>query len=94
MSAELSHYLPLRLDEPSKFLFWSRDVAMIGLSGMLMGIAFDMPVIGISLGIAAAFGFSRLKSGHHPGMAAHMLYWLGFMSPKGLPDSFLRELNG
>lgn len=35
---DLSHYIPRRLDDGAKFLFWEMDVAMIGLMGVLVGI--------------------------------------------------------
>ena len=92
---DLSHYIPRRLDDGAKFLFWEMDVAMIGLMGVLIGIGSGFPVIGLFLGIGSAFFYGKLKSGKHPGMATHLLYWFtGFPEPKELPGSHIRELNG
>lgn len=92
---DLSHYVPRRLDDAGKFLFWDRDVALIGLAGVLIGIATDMPVIGLALGLLLAFLYGKLKTGKHPGMATHLLYWFtGLPEPKELPASHIRELNG
>ena len=44
---DLSHYIPRRLDDGAKFLFWEMDVAMIGLMGVLVGIGSGFPVIGL-----------------------------------------------
>lgn len=93
--ADLSHYIPRRLDDGAKFLFWEMDVAMIGFMGVLVGIGSGFPVIGLLLGIGAAFLYGKLKAGKHPGMATHLLYWFtGFPEPKELPGSHIRELNG
>jgi conjugal transfer pilus assembly protein TraL len=39
MSQDLSHYIPRRLDDKGKFLFWELDVAAVALLGMLVGVA-------------------------------------------------------
>lgn len=95
MSADLSHYIPRRLDDAGKFLFWDLDVAGIGLLGILAGVAVDYPKCGVVFGIVLAHMYSKLKAGKHPGMATHLLYWFtGMPQPKELPPSHLRELNG
>lgn len=92
---DLSHYIPRRLDDVGKFLFWELDIAALGLIGMLLGIALGFPLIGLGAGIALAYVYSKLKTGKHPGMATHILYWFsGMPTPKELPGSHLRELNG
>lgn len=92
---DLSHYIPRRLDDAPKFLFWEFDVAGLGLTGVFMGIATGFPVLGLLLGLALAFSYTKLKSGKHPGMANHLLYWFtGVPTPKELPGSHIRELNG
>jgi conjugal transfer pilus assembly protein TraL len=92
---DLSHYIPRRLDDASKFLFWELDVAGIGLLGMFLGVATEYPIIGIILGVTLAYFYNKLKAGKHPGMAEHLLYWFtGIPEPKELPESHIRELNG
>lgn len=92
---DLSHFIPRRLDAAGKFLFWDLDVAGIGLIGMLLGVATGYNLVGLLLGVAMAYAYNKLKSGKHPGMAAHLLYWwTGFPQPRELPGSHLRELNG
>jgi conjugal transfer pilus assembly protein TraL len=92
---DLSHYIPRRLDSAGKFLFWDLDVAAIGIIGMLLGLGAGYTVLGLVVGLMMAFAYSKLKTGRHPGMAAHLLYWwTGFPQPKELPGSHLRELNG
>jgi len=92
---DLSHYIPRRLDDKGKFLFWELDVAAIALVGMLLGVAVEYRVLGVIVGVAMAFGYNKLKAGKHPGMAAHLLYWFtGIPAPKEMPKSHFRELNG
>lgn len=94
-SQDLSHVIPCRLDDAGKFLFWERDVAFIALLGMLTGISTGFPVTGLAFGGLLAFSYSKFKSGKHPGMATHLMYWFtGFPPLKELPASHLRELNG
>lgn len=92
---DLSHYIPRRLDDTGKFLFWELDIAAIGMLGVLIGIVLGFPLIGLFAGIVLAYGYSKLKTGKHPGMATHLMYWCsGMPTPKELPGSHLRELNG
>lgn len=90
-----SHYIPRRLDDGGKFLFWDTEVAVTALIGMLLGIATDLPLLGLVVGLIVAYFVNKLKAGKHPGMVTHLLYWFtGFPSPKELPGSHIRELNG
>lgn len=92
---DMSHYIPARLDDGGKFLFWEIEVAVTALVGMLLGIATDLPLAGLVLGIVMAFLVNKLKAGKHPGMARHLLYWFtGFPCPRELPGSHIREING
>ncbi|CAB1371207.1 protein of unknown function (plasmid) [Denitratisoma oestradiolicum] len=45
---DLSHYIPRRLDDAGKFLFWELDVAAIAILGMLIGVATEFPISGSS----------------------------------------------
>lgn len=95
MQTDLSHYIPRRLDDPMKFLFWEMDVAAIVLFGLIIGILVDSPILGTLFGIGMAHGYSKIKQGQHPGVAAHTFYWVaGLPRLKELPASHLREFNG
>lgn len=92
---DLSHYIPRRLDDSGKFLFWDLDVAAVGTLGALAGVAAEMPLLGVIFGVLCAYGYSKFKAGQHPGMAKHLFYWFtGFPALKDLPGSHLREFNG
>ncbi|RXV64171.1 type IV conjugative transfer system protein TraL [Burkholderia stabilis] len=95
MSDDLSHYVPSRLDDPEKFLFFRKDVAAIGLAGTIVGVATNHTLLGLVVGVAIAAAWQKFSSGQHPGMSAHVVYWvLGLPAPKKLPPSDLRELIG
>ena len=95
MSDDLSHYVPSRLDDPEKFLFFRKDVAAIGLTGTLGGVLLNHTLLGLVAGVAIAALWQKFSSGQHPGMSAHVMYWvLGQPAPKKFPPSDLRELNG
>jgi len=92
--SDLSYYIPRRLDDLGKFLFWQLDVAAIVLIGLIVGVPSAFPILGLCSGVLLAFFYRKLKAGNHPGMM-HLLYWLGgLITLKALPPSHLRELNG
>jgi len=92
---QLRNYVPRRLNDKPKFLFWHLDIAVIGLVGIVFGVYAGLGLGGLVLGVGMAAGWSRLKSGKHPGMAAHVMYWFtGKPHLKSLPASHLRELIG
>lgn len=91
----LSHYIPRRLDDPPKFLFWDWDIAMIALFAFLIGVWSGMIWAGLALGIGSAIGYGKLRAGKHPGMAVHFAYWLfGFPTLKTIPGGHVREFIG
>lgn len=93
--SDLSHYIPRRLDSAGKFLFWDLDVAAMAIIGMMLGLGSGYPILGLVIGGILAFAYSKVKTGQHPGVATHLLYWCtGLPRPKDLPGSYLREFNG
>lgn len=92
---DISHYIPRRLDDPPKLLFFDRDVGFLAVIVMGIGVSLNFPITGIVLGGVAGFMLNKLKAGKHAGMTAHYLYWIsGIPAPKALPPSYVRELNG
>ncbi|RQQ48689.1 type IV conjugative transfer system protein TraL [Burkholderia stagnalis] len=97
MSADdLSHAVPLTLDDPPKLLFWDWDVACIAMLGIMSGLGSGYPIVGFVIGIALAGVYSRFfKSDLHPGIAAHLIAWItGMPTPSDLPPTHLREFKG
>lgn len=92
---QLRHYVPRRLDDKPKFLFWELDVAAIAFAGFFLGIYAGLAWGGVALGIFLATGWSRVRSGKHPGMAIHVMYWFtGYPNLNALPPAYIRELVG
>lgn len=92
---DISHYIPRRLDDPPKLLFFDRDVGMVAVIMMGMGVSLNYPITGIVIGGILGFFLNKFKAGQHPGMTTHYLYWIsGVPVPKALPPSHVRELNG
>lgn len=67
--------IPRLLDEPPKFLFWDFDVALLFIVGLGLGIVMGLVLLGIALGLACAYGWSKVKRGRHPGYGLHCVYW-------------------
>ena len=92
---DLSHYVPRRLDDGAKFLFWDMDIAMIAMLGVLVGMGLDYPILGMLAGVMGEFGYAKLTAGKHPGKPVHLMYCFpGLPEPKEQPGSHIREHNG
>lgn len=88
--------VPRSLDAPPRFFFWDFDVAIVFLLCLGFGIVTGFTMTFSVIGIFAAAGFSRLRSGQHPGYLIHLMYWylpisVGF---KRTPPSHERFFTG
>lgn len=92
------YYIPRRLDDQGKLLFWDIDQAIIVVAGLLIGLySMNLWVLAISIpsGVLLAGAYGRLKAGRHPGMAKHFIYWWTGQPPMRItPHSASRELIG
>lgn len=95
---DLQYYIPRRLDDPMKLLWWDFDVASFTLAGVMVGIWVGglWTFLFVGLGLLASWGFSQLKSGKHPGYTIHLVYWFfpSERSFKRTPPSHQQELIG
>ncbi|UNW11130.1 type IV conjugative transfer system protein TraL (plasmid) [Acinetobacter indicus] len=96
MSAEnLEHYVPTKLDDPSKFLIFDQSVAMLALMLFLVGYWVNHPLIGMLIGVLIAYWFNKIKAGYHVGFVHHLVYWIsGTPKLKALPESGDRYFFG
>lgn len=91
----MQFYIPRRLDDQSKFLFWDWDVALVFLAVFSFGILLGQMLLMTIVAIFPAYLYAKSKSGKHPGFASHMVYWhIGQPSMKETPQSYYRELIG
>lgn len=92
----MSTLIPQRLDDPPKLLLWEMDQAMVCMSMIVIGIAADMTVTFILIGLLIAWRYGKLKSGKHRGFAMHLIYWRTPFSlgMRRTPPSYIREFIG
>ncbi len=87
--------VPRRLDDPPKFIFWDFDVAICAMGISMFGIMAGYFLVSAVLGIGAAYGLQRMKSGQQAGYALHLLYWhLPIRLFKRTPPSCVRDFIG
>jgi conjugal transfer pilus assembly protein TraL len=96
MNEETMHLLvPRRLDDPPKFIFWDFDVAICAMGISMFGIMAGYFLVSAVLGIGAAYGLQKMKSGQQAGYAIHLLYWhLPMRLFKRTPPSCVRDFIG
>lgn len=94
--SENSFYIPRYLDEPARFLVWTRDEAMALFIPVFFGLFLNHTLVGMALGVAAILGIKKFKSY----IGAHYKRWLYWYFPKELsllkstPSSATREYVG
>jgi conjugal transfer pilus assembly protein TraL len=96
MNEETMHLLvPRRLDDPPKFIFWDFDVAICAMGISMFGIMAGYFLVSAVLGIGAAYGLQKMKSGQQAGYAIHLLYWhLPMRLFRRTPPSCVRDFIG
>lgn len=93
----LEYMIPRRLDDQPKILFWDFDQALIVMFALVMGMASGFLMPSGFLGMMAAWGYGKLKSGRHRDFAKHLIYWYmpsGIVGFKRFPESWKREFIG
>jgi conjugal transfer pilus assembly protein TraL len=88
--------IPKRLNDPPKMMFWELDQAMVFMAALMLGITVEMTLTSMAVGLLAAWGYGKLKSGKHRGFAKHALYWYTpFVNGmRRTPPSHIREFLG
>ena len=96
MNEETMHLLvPRRLDDPPKFIFWDFDVAICAMGISMFGIMAGYFLVSAVIGIGAAYGLQKMKSGQQAGYAIHLLYWhLPMKLFRRTPPSCVRDFIG
>jgi conjugal transfer pilus assembly protein TraL len=88
--------IPKRLNDLPKMMFWEIDQAMVFMCSMMLGITANMTMTAAAIGLVAAWGYGKLKSGKHRGFAKHVLYWFTPFNTglRRTPPSYIREFLG
>ncbi len=90
------YYIPARLDDVGRFLWWDFDVAMLAMGSFVIGMVIGFPLSASVLGLVLASIYQKSKSGRHKAVGFHMVYWyLGVsFGMKRVPPSHLRDFIG
>jgi conjugal transfer pilus assembly protein TraL len=93
---EYKYYVPQTLDDAPRFLIWDFDVAMVFIVFLGFGIMAGFLLTSGAVGIAAAWYYSKSKSGKSKGYGLHLIYWFmpALMSVKRAPPSNIRHFIG
>lgn len=76
-------YIPKRLDEPERLLFWSIDEACIMIMPIFIGLMLGHVIIGLSIGIFGYLKWRKLKGNNQANLIRALAYWV-------LPSSIFR----
>lgn len=95
-SPEQKYYIPQKLDEPPKFLWWDFDVAILAMGCVMFGIVLNQTLTFMVVGLIFAGLYQKLKAGRSRAFGLHFLYWyfganFGF---RATPPSAVREFIG
>jgi len=93
-----SYYIPRRLDDPPKALWFDADeiivFAVILFPGILMK-SFLMFMVMLVVSLFVTYQYTKIKAGKLRGYLIHFLYWnFGSLKLKRLPPSHIREISG
>ena len=100
MSDDLENYIiPKLLDAPNMALWFEVDTAIIGMSGLYLGMIFlhnPLHIVGATaLSIVIARYYARIKASGGRGLIPQMAYWYLPGNNKSQPiDPAIREYRG
>jgi len=75
--------IPSRIDDPPHLLLWSMDELAPMLIGLVVGIVLEEALIFTALGFVVTSFYRRFRDNNPDGYLLHMLYYAGFLPPKG-----------
>ncbi len=91
------YYIPKRLDEPERLLFWSIDEACLMIVPIFMGIIVGYTTTGILIGITFYLQWRKLKGNNQANVIRSLAYWVlpsSIFYLKKTPASHLRLFVG
>jgi len=90
-------YIPRRLNDSWKWLWFDADVATVALSVWMLAVVANHFLVGMCFGALAGWLMMKLKSDKHPAYALHLAYWYlpaEMMPLHCTPPSHRRQMIG
>jgi len=90
-------YIPRRLNDPWKIVWFELDVAIPWTIVFLLGLLADHWFVGVIIACIVARAIMKVKSDKHPAFALHWAYWYlpeVFSKMKRTPPSHICEMVG
>jgi conjugal transfer pilus assembly protein TraL len=97
MDDDLTTYIPRRLNDPFKMMWFDAEAVLAFSVIFVFGIAADHIKLAALIGALAALGVQKMKSDQHPGWSYHWLRWhmpARFLPLRRVPPSHMREMIG
>lgn len=94
---EEDFWIPRNLDAPPLLFIWEADIAMFYFIWILLGLAFDMFVLGLIFAVIFGRGYARLKEEGGKGLIVKLLYWYtpsDLWVSKSLPSHYREFIGG
>ena len=99
MSNDLElYYIPKRLDDPERVMFFSSDEMMVlVIPFIIIYFVLDMFIIAILVSSALCFWWKKFKGGDQANLHLYAMYWYypaELMGLKATPKSYIRTYYG
>lgn len=99
MSSEAEmYYIPKKLDEPERVLFFSTDEMMVvTLPFVVLYFCFDMFMIGLLCSAISLYGWKKFKGSEQANLHVYSMYWFyphKLTNMKATPPSYVRKYYG
>ena len=91
--SEKQLYMPTRLNDPLRILYWDFDQFLIVATMFSLGVISKYIFTLTAVGLFVSWAWQRFKSGKHMWFLLHGLYWFLPLSGKSLsvPSTDIRE---
>lgn len=90
--------MPCTADEPTHFLVWQWDETLPVCLGLMLGIMFGSPIIGMIIGYAFKGKYIKLRDGKPRGYFFHRIREAGFSfekndKPSSMPPALIDKFH-
>ena len=92
------YYIPRKLDDPERILFFSTDEVMVMMFPfMMMYLMLDSLLLGLICGAFALYSWKKFKGSEQANLHVYIMYWFypgGLLKLKATPPSYIRKYYG